>query len=596
MSQQTTKVLLTLFVLIFTSFLTSHAAGNLLLKNSESQYQNNIPDRKWWKEAVVYQIYPRSFKDSDGDGIGDLKGIVSKLDYIKSLGVDVVWLNPIFTSPNDDNGYDISDYRGIMKDFGTMRDFDVLLKELHRRRIKLVLDLVANHSSDEHFWFEQSRSSRTNPYRNYYHWWNAEKGKPPFRRSFFDVNNDAWKYDEKTNAYYLHYYSIKQPDLNWENPKVRKEMYDIMRFWLDKGIDGFRMDVIPFISKDTTFPEIPEDKRGQLDTRAFYANGPHLHEYLQEMNREVLSKYDVMSVGEGSGVTMEQVTNFIDPNKKELNMLYHFEGRNIPYLSAKEPLPQPNFNLIEFKNVYTKWDSVFNQKGWGTIYLGNHDVPRMVSRWGNDAPQYRELSSKMLTTFLLTMSGTPYYFAGDELGMTNIKFERIEDYRDIKTVNRVKEIQQKGGDLQTYLDDQKIISRDNARTPFQWNANNNAGFTTGKPWLKVNPNYKTVNAAAEEKDSKSPLTYFRNLISLRKKELTLVYGKYTLLDKDNPNIYAYTRELNGKKLLILLNFTNETAAFDTGFDLSKAKILLGNYSAASTNNRLKPYEAVIFEL
>lgn len=319
------KGLTLLFISLFALLVVIRASAQ------KQSVENNIA-RKWWKEAVVYQIYPRSFKDSNGDGIGDLRGIIEKLDYVKSLGVDVIWLNPIFESPNDDNGYDISNYRAIMKEFGTMQDFDLLLKEMHKRNLKLVLDLVANHSSDEHFWFQEARKSRTNPYRNYYHWWDAEKGKPPFRRSFFDVNNDAWKYDAQTNSYYLHYYSVKQPDLNWENPKVRQEMYDVMRFWFDKGIDGFRMDVIPFISKDTTFPVIPEDKRGQLDTRAFYADGPHLHDYLQEMNREVLSKYDVMSVGEGSGVNLNQVAKFIAPERRELNMLYHFEGRNIPYL------------------------------------------------------------------------------------------------------------------------------------------------------------------------------------------------------------------------------------------------------------------------
>lgn len=298
----------------------------------------------------------------------------------------------------------------------------------------------------------------------------------------------------------------------------------------------------------------------------------------------------------GNRVSLDQVTKFIDPDRKELNMLYHFEGRNIPYSSAKEPLPNPNFDLLEFKSVYTKWDAVFNQKGWGTIYLGNHDVPRMVSRWGSDAPEHRELSSKMLTTFLLTVSGTPYYYAGDELGMTNIKFDRAEDYRDIKTVNRIKEIQSKNGDLQAYLNDQKIISRDNARPPFQWSAHANAGFTTGKPWLKINPNYRRVNAAAEAKAPNSPLNYFRKLIQLRKREPTLVYGKYTLVDKDNRNVYAYKRELNGRRLLVLLNFTKVVATIDTGFDLSRAKVLLGNYSAPRVSNRLKPYEAVIFEL
>ena len=575
--------------MIFAIFLGCSASAFPSVKEQKS-------DRKWWKEAVVYQIYPRSFKDSNGDGVGDLRGIIEKLDYIKSLGVDVVWLNPIFPSPNDDNGYDISDYRGIMKEFGTMEDFDALLKGLHRRKIRLVLDLVANHSSDEHFWFQEARKSRDNPYRNYYHWWDAEKGTPPFRRSFFDVNNDAWKYDEKTNSYYLHYYSQKQPDLNWENPKLRNEMYAIMRFWLDKGIDGFRMDVIPFISKDTTFPNMPEEKRTQLGSRAFYAKGPYLHDYLQEMNREVLSKYDVMSVGEGSGVSVDDVEKYIDPNRKELNMLYHFEGRNIPYIKAKVPLPIPNFSLKEFKAVYSKWDETFHKNGWGTIYLGNHDVPRMVSRWGNDSAEFRELSSKMLTTFILTMSGTPYYFAGDEIGMSNIKFDNFDDYRDIKTVNRVIDLKTNGGDLQSYLEDQKIISRDNARTPFQWNNSKNAGFTVGTPWLKINPDYKIVNADANERDPQSVLNYFKRLMKLRKSEKTLIYGKYKIIDQENEKIYAYTREMNGTKLLILLNFTNSEALIETDLNLRGAKILLGNYPNTARIGKLRPYEAMVLKL
>jgi oligo-1,6-glucosidase len=582
-----------IFILLTAMFFFSFENGNSQISVAE----RTKPNKKWWKEAVVYQIYPRSFKDSDGDGIGDLKGIISKLDYIKSLGIDVVWLNPIFPSPNDDNGYDISDYRGIMKDFGTMADFDALLKGMHDRGIKLVLDLVANHSSDEHPWFKQSRSSKTNPYRDYYHWWPAEKGKPPYRRSFFDVNNDAWKFDSLTNAYYLHYYSIKQPDLNWENPKMRQEIYDIMHFWLKKGIDGFRMDVIPFISKDTSFPDIPEDRRGQLETRTFYANGPHLHDYLQEMNRKVLSKYDMMSIGEASGVGSDKALDFIDPNRNELDMIYHFEGRNISYLSATEPLPNPNFDFIQFKHVYSLWDSVFSQNdSWGTIYLGNHDVPRMVSRWGNDSSKYRGLSSKMLTTFLLSMRATPYCLAGDELGMTNIKFDKIGDYRDIKTINRYKEIAGRGGDLDSFMNDQRMISRDNARTPFQWNDSKNSGFTTGEPWIKINPNYKIVNVEVEEKNPISTLNYFIKLVKIRRNNPVLVYGKYTLLDKENPNVYAYTRELNGKKLLVLLNFSSKNAVANTGLNIKNAKILINNYGQASKNGELKPYEAVIYEL
>ncbi len=550
--------------------------------------------RKWWKEAVVYQIYPRSFKDSNGDGIGDLQGITSQLDYLKSLGIDVIWLNPVFSSPNDDNGYDISDYRGIMKEFGTMQDFDELLKGMHDRNLKLVMDLVVNHSSDEHEWFKQSRSSRDNPYRDYYHWWPAEKGKPSARRSFFDVNGDAWKLDEQTNSYYLHYFSQKQPDLNWENPKLREEIFAMMRFWFDKGVDGFRMDVIPFISKDTTFPEIPPEYKG--DWGRFYANGPHVHQYLQEMNKEALSKYDVMTVAEGAGVTTTDALDYVDADRNELNMLYHFEGVSLGYLPDSLKIPDPKgFSLVEFKNIYSKWDGVFADKGWGTIYLGNHDQPRMVTRWGNDSSQWRELSSKMLTTFLFTMRATPYYYAGDELGMNNIKFDRIEDYRDIESLNWYQQIKNKGGDLKQFLEAQKIAARDNGRTPFQWDNTSHAGFTTGTPWLKVNPNYATVNVAAEDNNPHSCLNYFRKIVKLRKDNPVLVYGKYTLLDRDNPDVYAYTRELDGKRILVLLNFRDKAASVNTGLDLSKGKMLLSNYPTASQDGKLRSYEAAIYE-
>ena len=550
--------------------------------------------RKWWKEAVVYQVYPRSFKDSNGDGVGDLKGITSKLDYLKSLGIDVIWLNPVFSSPNDDNGYDISDYQGIMREFGTMQDFDELLKGMHDRGLKLILDLVVNHSSDEHEWFKQSRSARDNPYRGYYHWWPAEKGKPNSRRSFFDVDGDGWEFDKKTNSYYLHYFSRKQPDLNWENPTLRNEVFSMMRFWLDKGVDGFRMDVIPFISKDTTYPEMPPEYNG--DWGRFYASGPHVHEYLQEMNKTVLSKYDVMSVAEGAGVTTADALHYVDADRHELDMLYHFEGVSLGYLPGSLKVPDPKgYSLVEFKNIYSKWDGVFANKGWGTIYLGNHDQPRMTTRWGNDAPQWRDLSSKMLTTFLLTMRATPYYYAGDELCMTNIKFDRIEDYRDIESLNWYQQVKNKGGDLQAFLAAQKIAARDNGRTPFQWDRTANAGFTAGRPWIKVNSNYTTVNVAAEDNDASSCLNYFRTLAKLRKSNPVLIYGKYVLLDKDNPDVYAYTRELDGRKILVLLNFRDKVASVETGLDLSKGKVLLGNYPTASQNGKLQPYEAVIYE-
>ena len=562
------------------------------------QVASDTSNQKWWKEAVVYQIYPRSFKDSDGDGVGDLKGIISKLDYIKSLGIDVVWLNPIFASPNDDNGYDISDYRGIMKEFGTMADFDALLKGMHERGIKVVLDLVANHSSSEHEWFKQSRSSRTNPYRDYYHWWPAEKGKPAHRWSFFDVNADAWMFDSTTNAYYLHYFSRKQPDLNWENPKVRKEIFDMMNFWFDKGIDGFRMDVIPFISKDTTFPELPKEYKG--DMVAYYANGPHLHEYLKEMNKEVLSKHNAMSVAEGAGVTAETAHDFVDADRNELNMLYHFEGTGYGYVPGKFKVPEPDgYKLVGFKEIYSKWDSIFATKGWGTIYLGNHDQPRMVTRWGNDAPEFREASSKMLTTFLLTMRATPYYYFGDELGMNNIKFDKIEDYNDIETKNHYTLLQTQKGDIKEFLEAAKISARDNGRTPFQWDATANAGFTTGTPWLKINPNYKNVNVAAEVGDANSCLSYFKKAVQLRKNNKVLVYGKYQLLDKANEKVYAYTRGEGAEKILVILNFSKDKINWDIPAGLTvDGNPLLNNYQTFAANGSiaLEPYQAIVVKV
>ena len=586
-----------------TLFLT--AMGCLLSTTSILAQTTSKPtDKTWWKEAVVYQIYPRSFQDSNGDGVGDLKGIISKLDYIKSLGVDVIWLNPIFESPNADNGYDISNYRGIMKEFGTMADFDSLLKGMHERGLKLLLDLVVNHSSDEHEWFKQSRSSRTNPYRDYYHWWPAEKGKPAFRPGAFEADGSGWRYDSLTNAYYLHYFNFKQPDLNWENPKVRAEVFDMMKFWLDKGIDGFRMDVIPFISKDVTFPIITQkdlDEKYNGDWSQYMGNGPFLHQYLKEMNAQVLSKYNCMSVAEGAGVTSKTAHNFVDADRKELNMLYHFEGMGHGLVPGKFRTPDPKgYDLVGFKKIYSKWDSVFATKGWGTIYLGNHDQPRMVTRWGNDAPAYRELSSKMLTTFLLSMRATPYYYFGDELGMTNIKFDSISQYRDIETLAMYQMTKNKGGDLADFLEGQKMGARDNGRTPFQWNNEENAGFTVGTPWIKINDNSKTVNAAVEEKDPKSCLNYFRKMVQLRKNNKTLVYGKYTLLDKNNPKIYAYTRGAGADKILVLLNFSRNVVDWKITNQLKISdKILINNYPQLKKNATvvtLNAYQAVCVQL
>lgn len=554
--------------------------------------RTETPDKKWWKEAIVYQIYPRSFQDSDGDGVGDLKGIISRLDYLKSLDINTVWLNPIYQSPNDDNGYDISDYRAIMKEFGTMADFDALLKGLHDRGIKLVMDLVVNHSSDEHEWFKQSRSSRTSTYRNYYHWWPAEKGKPPYRYSLFDVAHDAWKYDSLTNSYYLHYFSTKQPDLKWENPALRQEVYGIMKFWAEKGIDGFRLDAFQFAAKDTTYPRFPEGYEKEFVK--YYGMQGNLHGYLQEMNHEVLSKYEVMSVAEGAGNTFEDAHNLVDEDRNELNMAYAFEGVDI----AK---PE-GYSLLHFKEVFSRWDSAFAEKGWLSIFLANHDQARMVSRFGNDDPKFREASSKMLSTFIMTMRGTPYYYNGDELGMTNAGFEKLDDFRDVQTINEYKYVKNRGGNTDSVLRRLQQTSRDNGRTPFQWNNSPNAGFTRGTPWIKLASNYTTINASAQEKDPNSCLNYFRKLVKLRRDNAAvLVYGKYTLLDRGDPKIYAYLREGEGQRMLIALNFSETTAPFDPDLNLSGAQLLLSNYNdkpmeKGKKNLILQPYQAVVYKL
>ena len=573
-------------------------------KNEQSKGSIVENNRKWWKEAIVYQLYPFSFKDSDGDGTGDLKGIISRLDYIKSLGVNVVWLNPIYTSPNEDNGYDISDYRNIMQRFGNMNDFDDLLEGLHRRGVKLIMDLVVNHTSDQHEWFQKSRSSRTNPYRNYYHWWPAEKGKPAHRWSFFDENSDAWAYDTLTNAYYLHYFSRKQPDLNWENPKVRKEIYDMMKFWFNKGVDGFRMDVIPFISKDTTFPELPGEYNGVY--YLYYAKGPHMHEYLHEMNQEVLNKYDIMTVGEGAGVQIQDALKFVDQDRKELNMFFHFDAmmldrvpNNLFYYK------KDRWSLQGFKEIYSRWDSVFEKKGWGSIFLGNHDFPRMVSRWGNDSDIYRVDASKMLLTFLLTMRGTPYIFNGDEIGMTNAGFTTISEYRDLQALNAYKAAQNTGTrDFTEFYYNLGKISRDNARTPFQWDSSVNGGFTKGIPWIGVNKNFTKINVAVQEKDPFSTLNFFRKMVVFRKQNPVLIYGEYNILDKENPDVYTYTRTLGDEKWLVILNFKAKKIEFKLpdGIRVLQTKWVTDNSSSyeellqAKNTFTLQPYEFRIYKI
>ena len=544
----------------------------------------------WWKETVVYQLYPRSFQDSNGDGVGDLRGIISRLDYLKSIGVGTVWLNPIYGSPNDDNGYDISDYRAIMKDFGTMADFDELLKGMHARGIKLVMDLVVNHSSDEHAWFKSARSSRTSPYRDYYYWWPAEKGTPPARYSTFDVKQNAWAYDAPTKSYYLHIFSRKQPDLNWNNPKLRQEVYGIMRFWLDKGIDGFRMDAFQFVAKDPSFPPMPG-----LNEKNFgnaYNHGPHLHDYLQEMNREVLRKYPVMTVAEGAGRNPAEAMLFVDPARKELNMTYHFDAVGVGNGSD-------TYKLTDLKRVFTRWDSAFAQKGWQSIYLGSHDQPRIVSKFGDDRPAFRGPSAKLLNTFILSMRGTPYCYNGDELGMTNIKFNTMADYRDVAALNGYQLLRSRGGNQAAYIKSLQRFSRDNSRTPFQWSSAANAGFSTGTPWIKVNPNYPTVNEAAENQDPNSVLNHFRRAMAVRKAHRVLIYGQYQLLDAANPHIYAYTRTLGPEKVLVVLNFSAEKRAWAIPAGLTPSgQPWLNNYAtfAAGQTLALQPWQAVVVPL
>jgi oligo-1,6-glucosidase len=544
----------------------------------------------WWKETVVYQLYPRSFQDSNGDGVGDLKGIISRLDYLKSIGVGTVWLNPIYGSPNDDNGYDISDYRAIMKDFGTMADFDALLKGMHQRGIKLVMDLVVNHSSDEHAWFKSARASRTSPYRDYYYWWPKEQGTPPARYSTFDVQKNAWQYDDATKSYYLHIFSKKQPDLNWNNPKLRQEVYSIMRFWLDKGIDGFRMDAFQFVAKDPSFPPMPGLTEANYGNA--YNHGPHLHDYLQEMNREVLSKYPAMSVAEGAGRNPAEAMLFVDPARKELNMAYHFDAVGVGGNSD-------TYRLTDLKRVFTRWDSAFAHKGWLSIFLGNHDQPRMVSKFGDDRPAFRAPSAKLLNTFLLTMRGTPYCYNGDELGMTNIKFSNMADYRDVAARNGYQLLQSQGGDVAAYIKSLQRFSRDNSRTPFQWDATANAGFTTGKPWIGVNPNYPTLNVAAEDKDSSSVLNHFRRAMAVRQKHQVLVYGQYQLLDAANPHIYAYTRTLGKERVLVVLNFSSSKHSWPLPPGLKPiGQPWLNNYSTLNINTglELQPWQSVVLAL
>jgi oligo-1,6-glucosidase len=553
---------------------------------------NSLQERNWWKEGIIYQIYPRSFKDTSGNGVGDLQGIIQKLDYIESLGVTMVWLNPIYESPNDDNGYDISNYRAIMKEFGSMEDFDELLEGLHKRGMKFIMDVVVNHSSDEHEWFQQSRSSRDNPYRDYYHWWPAEKGKPNHRWSFFDENSDAWKYDKQTDAYYLHYFSQKQPDLNWENPKVRQEVYDIMKFWAEKGVDGFRLDAFQYVSKDITFPPFPEGYDVDVPSVIeYHGMGPHIHSYLKEMNEQVLSKYDVFAVSEGVGSTLQDAHDLVDKDRKELQMAYHFEATDMVTTLEK-------CTLAQFKESFTKWDKSFAEKGWIAIYLSNHDQSRFVNRYGSDKPAFKDYSAKLLNTFILSMRGTPYTYYGDELGMTNIGFTKIEQYKDIAAINGYKKAATDGEDLDHYLKKLNLLSRDNGRTPMQWDDTNNAGFSSETPWLPVHENHTTVNVATQQNDHNSVLNHFRKMVALRKDNLLLVYGEYEIIKEEHPTIYAYSRTLDDEQMKILLNFSESISKINL-LDLGLYKeVLINNYNELLIDKNtitLQPYQAVVLK-
>jgi oligo-1,6-glucosidase len=557
--------------------------------------------KQWWKEAVVYQIYPRSFKDSNGDGIGDIPGIISKLDYLKDLGIDVIWLSPVYKSPNDDNGYDISDYRDIMDEFGTMADWEKLLEEVHKRGMKLIMDLVVNHSSDEHPWFIESRKSKDNPYRDYYIWRPGKDGKEPNNwESVF--GGSAWEYDEATGEYYLHLFSKKQPDLNWENPKLRQEIYDMMKFWLDKGIDGFRMDVINFISKVPELPDAPNPEGKKYVSGAqYFINGPRIHEFLQEMNQEVLSKYDIMTVGEMPGVTVEEAQLYTGEDRNELNMVFQFEHVGLDSGPGGKWDLRP-LKLKDLKENMTKWQKGLEGIGWNSLYLNNHDQPRMVSRFGNDQ-EYRVESAKMLATFLHMLQGTPFIYQGEEIGMTNVRFESIDDYKDIETLNMYREkVMEQGEDTKKVMESIYAKGRDNARTPFQWDDSENAGFTAGTPWIKVNPNYKEINAKQAIEDPNSIYHYYRKLIQLRKQQPIIVYGTYDLILPEHEQIYAYTRTYHNEKLLVILNFSDQQPVFEWPKDLSFSykELLISNYQVDGDEEidfiKLKPYEARVYLL
>jgi oligo-1,6-glucosidase len=545
--------------------------------------------RTWWKEAIVYQIYPRSFKDSNGDGVGDLRGVIEKLDYIQSLGVDAVWLNPIYKSPNDDGGYDISDYYSIQPEFGTMQDFDELVSGLHQRKLKLIMDLVLNHSSDEHPWFQESRKLKDNPYRNYYFWRPARNGQPPNNwPSFF--GGSAWQWDEATGEYYLHLFSRKQPDLNWENPVLRSELHKLMKFWLDKGVDGLRLDVISAISKRTDFPDTDTPDFNET-IRKYYANGPRLKEFISEAREKVWDLYDVMTVGEGPGITPQNARDYLD-DEPGLNMIFHFGHMFMDQGAGGRFDPVP-WTMNDFKQVFKTWDDAFLDKGWGSVFLGNHDFARMVSRWGNDK-EYWEKSSKLLITLILTMRGTTFIFQGDEIGMTNTHLSSVNESKDIETINGWREAQKKGISEEDFLKAANYAGRDNARTPMQWNKERHGGFTVGAPWMNVNKNSTEINVQDQQNDAASILNYFRMMAAFRKTHEVLTYGKFHPWEDIPDSLFLYFRENEKEKLLIVLNFSEQVVNLPDRVKTVIADRLTGNYTDYGSPDNVRAWEAIIY--
>ena len=550
-------------------------------------------EEKWWQRSVVYQIYPRSFQDSNGDGIGDLPGITSRLEYIKELGADAIWLSPVYKSPNDDNGYDISDYQDIMDEFGTMADFDAMLEKAHSLGLKIVMDLVVNHTSDEHKWFVESRSSRDNPYRDYYIWREGKNGGAPNNwGSCF--GGSAWEYDEKTDMYYLHLFSKKQPDLNWDNPTVRDEVFSMMDWWLQKGIDGFRMDVISLISKPAGLPD------GELLPSGYAsfelcANGPHEHEYLKEMNRRVLSNYDLLTVGECAGVTLEEAKSYANLDGSELSMVFQFEHMDADFHPVLGRYAEQHKNLPLLKQILSRWQNGLDGVAWNSLYWDNHDQPRIVSRYGSEDEKYRETSAKMLATCLHMMQGTPYVYQGEELGMTNYPWTSIDQINDIESLGNYRAFHEKG--LMTEAEGVEMMrhrSRDNARTPMQWDEGYAAGFTTGKPWLPVNPNHTAINAKEQLARPDSVFHYYQRLIALRKELDVMVYGHYALLEPEHPEIFVYTRSLEKEGLLVACNFSEKEQAYTVPAEYRGAEKLIGNYPDAAVPGTLRPWEAVVW--